>query len=370
MGSRLKSICGSLLLMGILSVGAVMFPVSSTEAGMISLEQEIEMGEKTAAALEAQYGLYHNNYEQDRVERIGQQLAAVCGRDEVKYHFKILNNDQINALACPGGFIYVYKGLLDYMPSDAELAGVLGHEVGHVAKKHTVHAIEKQMWTSIIGIAAAIGSGGAAGGALIGTLEQALFAGYSRTDERGADKEGVNNTLKAGFNPYSMLVTVNKLEDLVQSGGGSNYGLFSSHPEPEERIKRVKEQLAGLEINPKVVLRPDATALVEDGTWRFEIKQGAGGSKAEYRAYLLAGALWSARQRGMLKPNYFVVYDRGDKADIYYDDIQVFTAYSQDAYGSGYKSVGEYASACAQSFREWIPYANNSAVKLWHKQEN
>ena len=192
------------------------------QAGLISQEQEIEMGHETAMALEAKYGLSQDPYLQERVDRIGQRLAAVSGRNDIKYSFKVLNCNEVNALACPGGFIYVYKGLLDYMPTDTELAGVLGHEVGHVAKKHTVNAIEKQMWTSLILLAATRGQGLG----LVQAAQNALFAGYSRTDERGADKEGVKNTINAGFNPYSMLITVEKLDDLSKQGGGGSYGLL------------------------------------------------------------------------------------------------------------------------------------------------
>ena len=103
------------------------------------------MGRETAQALEAKYGLSQDYYLNERVDKIGQRLAAVCGRDDIKYSFKVLNANEVNALACPGGFIYVFKGLMDYMPSDTELAGVLGHEVGHVAKKHTVHSIKKML---------------------------------------------------------------------------------------------------------------------------------------------------------------------------------------------------------------------------------
>ena len=164
------------------------------------------MGHETAMAL-GKYGLSQDPYLQERVDRIGQRLATVSGRNDIKYSFKVLNCNEVNALACPGGFIYVYKGLLDYMPTDTELAGVLGHEVGHVAKKHTVNAIEKQMWTSLILLAATRGQGLG----LVQAAQNALFAGYSRTDERGADKEGVKNTINAGFNPYSMLITVEKI---------------------------------------------------------------------------------------------------------------------------------------------------------------
>ena len=327
------------------------------EAGMISLEQEIQMGKETAQALEAKYGLSQDYALNERVDRIGQSLAAVCGRNDITYSFKVLNCNEVNALACPGGFIYVFKGLMDYMPTDTELAGVLGHEVGHVAKKHTVHSLEKQLWTSLILLAATRGQGLG----LVQAAQQALFAGYSRTDERGADKEGVNNTIKAGFNPYAMLITVQKLDDLSKQGGGASYGLFSSHPEPEERVKRVVKQLNSYNIHPDVTVTDDNHASVTEGNWRFDINQSIGNTKAKYRAYMLAGGLWNVRQRGKVNPNYFVVYDNGSYAYIYYDDIQLLTLYTQDAGAWG--SAGAYASACVDMLRDWAVVANENDAK-------
>ena len=327
------------------------------EAGMISVEQEIKMGKETAQSLEAKYGLSQDYNLNSRVDRIGQRLAAVCGRNDITYSFKVLNCDEVNALACPGGFIYVFKGLMNYMPSDTELAGVLGHEVGHVAKKHTVNSIEKQLWTSLILLAATRGQGLG----LVQAAQQALFAGYSRTDERGADKEGVNNTIKAGFNPYAMLITVQKLDDLSKQGGGANYGLFSSHPEPEERVKRVMKQLKGYNIHPDVTVTDDDHASVTEGNWRFDINQSIGNTKAKYRAYMLAGGLWNVRQRGKVNPNYFVVYDNGSYAHIYYDDIQILTLYTQDA--GAWDSAGAYASACVDMLRDWAVVANENDAK-------
>ena len=331
--------------------------VQPAEAGLISKEQEIEMGRETAQSLEAKYGLSQDYNLNERVNRIGQRLAAVCGRDDITYSFKVLNCNEVNALACPGGFIYVFKGLLDYMPTDTELAGVLGHEVGHVAKKHTVNAIEKQMWTSLILLAATRGQGLG----LVQAAQQALFAGYSRTDERGADKEGVNNTIKAGLNPYAMLITVQKLDDLSKQGGGGSYGLFSSHPEPEERVKRVVKQLKTYDIHPDVTVADDDHASVTEGDWRFDINQSIGNTKAKYRAYMLAGSLWTVRQRGTVNPNYFVVYDNGSYAYIYYDDIQLLTLYTQDAGAWG--SAGAYAGACADLLRQWAVVANENDAK-------
>ena len=349
------------LLLAFVFVLCVVFGITPpAQAGMISLEQEIEMGRETAKSLEAHYGLYQDDAMQERVNRIGQRLAAVSGRTEIAYSFKVLNHNEVNALACPGGFIYVFKGLIDYMPSDTELAGVLGHEVGHVAKKHTVNSIEKQLWTTL---ALIVATGGRGGMSLIGAAQQALFAGYSRTDERGADKEGFYNTVNAGFNPYAMLITANKLEDLAEQGGGASYGLFSSHPEPEERVKRIQKYLKEYDIAPMVVVNENGVATIKESDWTFNISQDIGSTKAEYRAYMLAGSLWVARQRGEINPDYFVVYDNGSSAQIYYDDIQLLTVYNQDAVGIS-PNAGAYAAACTKMLREWASIANyNDKIK-------
>lgn len=330
------------------------------EAGLISKEQEIQMGRDTAMQLEAQYGVVQDSALQERVNRIGQSLVKVCGRQDLEYSFKVLNSNEINALACPGGFIYVFKGLIDYMPTDAELAGVLGHEIGHVTEKHTVHQIEKQMLTTLVLLAVTKGEGLG----LVQMAQQALFAGYSRTDERGADKEGFYNTVNAGYNPYSMIITLNKLDDLSRQQGNPGYGLFSSHPEPEERVKRIMKLIDKMDIHPDITIIDDDNATVSEGSWSFNINKSVGSNKAKYRAYMLAGNLWTVRQRGYVNPAYFVVYDNGSYADIYYDDIQILTVYNQDAAGFG--SAGNYAAACTELLRDWAVVANSSEKK--HKK--
>ena len=158
-----------------------------------------------------------------------------------------------------------------------------------------------------------------------------------------------------------MLITVWKLDDLSKQGGGAKYGLFSSHPEPEERVKRVMKQLKEYNIHPDVVVTDDNLATVKEGSWSFNISQSIGNTKAKYRAYMLAGGLWQVRQRGPVNPNHFVVHDNGSTADIYYDDIQVLRLYQQDAGAFG--SAGAYAAACADMLRQWAPLANANDAK-------
>ncbi len=347
-------------------LGSVLFAVYllagsmlPAEAGIISKQQEIEMGRETAMALEAKYGVVQDYELQERINRIGQSLVAVSDRQDLEYSFKVLNCDEVNALACPGGFVYVFKGLIDYMPSDSELAGVLGHEVSHIVEKHTVHQIEKQLLTTLLLAVATKGDMG-----LTGLATQALSAGYSRTDERGADKEGFNLCVKAGYNPYSMVLTINKLEDLSREKGNPGYGLFSSHPEPEERLKRVMKQIKKLDPHPDITIMENGTALVSEGDWKFYITEKVGNDKPEYRAYMLAGSLYVARQRGPVDPYRFIVYDNGSSATLYYEDIQLLTVYNQDAYAAGFGSAGSYANACSELLRDWAAVANaNDAAK-------
>lgn len=325
------------------------------EAGLISKQQEIEMGRETAMQLEAKYGVVQDYALQERVNRIGQSLVKVSERQDLDYTFKVLNSDEVNALACPGGFIYVFKGLIDYMPSDAELAGVLGHEVTHVVKKHTVHQIEKQLLTTL---AFAIVTKGDLG--IAGWRRRLWRQATAALMNAAPTKAALTWCVDAGYNPYSVVLTINKLEDLAKERGNPGYGIFSSHPEPEERLKRVMKQIKALKVHPDITLNEDNTASVHEGDWSFNITQTIGNDRPEYRAYMLAGGLYCVRHRdlGKIDPYRFIVYDNGGSATIYYDDIEILTVYNQDAYAGGFGSAGSYAAACTELLRQWVPIAN------------
>ena len=320
---------------------------SPVEAGLISKSQEIAMGKDVAAQLEAKYGVVQDDDLQARVNNIGQRIVAVSGRQDLEYSFKVLNSDEVNAMAVPGGFIYVFKGLLDFMPSDDELAGVLGHEVGHIVKRHSVKQVEKQLALTLLTLILTKGQGFI----LADATMQALMAGYSRSDEREADEQGFALTNKAGFNPYSMLITVSKLQDLADAKGNPGFGLFSTHPEPEVRIERVNKALAKMNITPTVAIAEDGTATVKDGSWQFKVSQTYNSDKPAYRAKMMAGALYLAKKRGPVDETRFLTVDDSYFSDIYYDDIHILRVYEQDA--AGYDSISSYAGAVAAKFQNW-----------------
>ena len=336
----------------------------TAEAGMISEKQEIEMGKATAEQLEARFGLLNDPVITDRVNRIGQSLVDVCGRKNITYTFKVLNTEDVNAVACPGGFIYVFKGLVDFMPSDAELAGVLGHEIGHVVKRHTVHQLEKNMWTQLAAILAGVASGNGDVLAMGMVVGDALAAGYSRADESAADREGFAYTVKAGYSPYAMLVTMHKLQELAAEYGNPGWGIFDSHPDPEQRIRNMYKLMDPLKIIPTPVTDIDGTVSVKEAfgknkeVWEFRIPAAAGGNKPMYRAELLAGSLYQVRQKGKIEPSHFIVFESSDRAEIYYEDIQIHTVYRQDA--AGFASIGACAADCVDRFRQWAEKVNET----------
>ena len=304
----------------------------AAEALLIGTQQEIEIGKGVAKDLEKQYGLVNDPELQARVARIGASLAAVSDRKDLPYSFKVLNSKEVNALAIPGGFIYVFKGLTDYMPSDQELAGIIGHEVGHVVKKHTVVQIERSL---AVGVLFAI-LFGKSNVAILGDLvSNALMAGYSREAEREADALGVLHTMRAGYNPYSSLIGMEKLEALSEK---SNYGLFSTHPDTANRIKAIREQINNdFKVTPSVK-EMEKSAQVVDGQWNLPIFASSyAGYNPRMRAYMTAGKIYRVQSRTDYSSDKLYVNDIENATGIYYDDEQepVAVVTAQDAAANG-----------------------------------
>ncbi|MEJ7613980.1 MAG: M48 family metalloprotease [Candidatus Fervidibacter sacchari] len=207
---------------------------------LISRNQEIEIGKEVAAALEKRYGVWDDPEQTRRIERIGRSLVAVCERKDMPYTFKILNErKELNAMAAPGGFIYITRALLEALESDDEIAFVLGHEIGHVAGDH----IRKQLSQAIAGsILLDILTGGSSQLVRIGAdIMFSLYqSGYSRQHERDADTRGVRYMKAAGYNPVAAITALKKL-------GMERYkGLvrwFGTHPDIPSRIQRIADML-------------------------------------------------------------------------------------------------------------------------------
>jgi len=241
-----KSAAAVILLFFILSASCAVNPVTGRkEISLISEQGEISMGEKTDVEIKQQYGVYKDSELQAYVERVGMQLAPYSHRPHLTYHFAVLDTPVINAFAVPGGYIYVTRGILALMKTEAELAVVLGHELGHVNARHSVRKLSQLM---IVQIGLAAGSAlsetfskisGAAG---IGV--QLLFLKFSRDDERQADALGVEYSRSGGYDPGAMIGFFQSLQKMGDmSKGHSLPGFLSTHPLTSERVQNTQAML-------------------------------------------------------------------------------------------------------------------------------
>lgn len=324
------------------------FQQPTAQAALISTKQEIDIGKSVAEKLEKQYGLVRDPILQERVDRLGQSIVAVSDRKDIKYSFKVLDSKEVNALAVPGGYVYLFRGLVDAMPTDEELAGVLAHEVTHVVKRHSIHQMEKQLLLNIVLMVALRNSDAAALGMM---AQSAIMSGYSRGDERQADEFGFRYSVAAGYNPYGMLVTMEKLNDIPNK---PNYGLFSSHPDGEDRIKAQEKAIAKLGITQKIISTSKDQASVVDGNWQLNVGRSVSTTKALYRAQLLTGAMSLATKRDKIPDaNKFISLSYKNSVDIYYDDIYFYTIYPEDVTHDLGGTINATANNYILLFRQW-----------------
>jgi predicted Zn-dependent protease len=216
---------------------------------LMSESQEIQLGQQEHAKILQEYGQYDDQALQDYVSQIGRRIAAVSERPQLKYTFTVLDSDEVNAFALPGGYVYITRGIMAYLNSEAELVAVLGHEVGHVTARH---AVRQQTGATATGVGAAVigvltGSGDLANVAnMAGT---ALVSGYGRDMELEADSLGARYLGRLGYNPDAMIDVVRLLKNQeafeIQQARAENrkphiyHGVFATHPDNDTRLHEV-----------------------------------------------------------------------------------------------------------------------------------
>jgi beta-barrel assembly-enhancing protease len=232
--------------------GALSYFMSSSENPItgekqrvsLTAEQEVAMGRQLAPQMAAQFGGVSKSAAAERVSRVGTAIVArsSASRTPYKYSFYLLADPKtVNAFALPGGQIFITEALLRLLESEDELAGVLGHEVGHVLARHSAEHLAKQQLTqSLIG-AVAIGSGSYETAQLAQLAGSLVNMKHGREDELESDSLGLRLMREAGYDPRAMISVMQKLEKA--SGGSRQPEFASTHPNPGNRIARIKEQL-------------------------------------------------------------------------------------------------------------------------------
>jgi predicted Zn-dependent protease len=234
------------VLIAVILVRCAVNPVTGKkEIMLISESMEIGMGKEIDQGLRTEYGFYDDPQLTDYMAQVGQQLAPLTHRPHLQYHFAILDTPIENAFAAPGGYIYITRGLLALMNSEAELATVLGHELGHVNARHSARQMTRSILFILgIAIASELSKDFRKIAPITMIATQLLFLKYSRSDEYQADALGIEYALKGGYSAGEMVTFFSSLERLTESHGGTKIPNFlSTHPLTPKRIEKVKELL-------------------------------------------------------------------------------------------------------------------------------
>jgi predicted Zn-dependent protease len=231
-------------------VGCATNPVTGgKDVVMMSEAQEVDIGRKAHAQVLQQYGRYDDESVQQYVSEIGQRIARTSHRPELPFTFTVLDSAEVNAFALPGGYVYITRGIMAYLNSEAELAAVIGHEIGHVTARHSVR---QQTGATAAGVGAMVvgiltGSSDLAN--VANMAGSALVKGYGRDMELEADQLGAEYLDRVGFEPEAMIDVVRLLKNQemleIQMARQENrkprvyHGLFASHPDNDTRLKEV-----------------------------------------------------------------------------------------------------------------------------------
>lgn len=221
---------------------------------IFSVDQDKEIGQKSAAEAERQLPILSDRSINAFVSELGMRLAAVAPGADYPYQFKVVNASDINAFALPGGYLYFNRGLIEGAKSEGQLAGVMAHEIAHVALRHGTNQASKAYLSQMgLGVMAGLtgkngGSTGKALNAVGGFGLNALFLKFSRTDEEQADVVGAQIMAKAGYNPQDMVDFFEMLRSTQSREPGKVEQFFSSHPAPKDRAARIRNEMQSLDV--------------------------------------------------------------------------------------------------------------------------
>lgn len=249
-GSFLRPVL--LMLAALLAVScAVTGPGGQKSLILVSTDQEISIGAQMDQQVRGSEKILADTAWQNYLNTMGQQIVAKTERKDLPFHFTVIESDQVNAFATPGGYVYCYTGLIRSCDKEAELAAVLAHEISHVVARHGVKRLQTVMGAEIV-LSLALGGKSAATQNLAATALGIVLQGYSRTQEADADNFGVTYMTRSGWDPNGAVLMFEKLAEL---GGNQSTSIFeqlaSDHPDTQDRIAKTKAGIAAMNPLPK-----------------------------------------------------------------------------------------------------------------------
>ena len=263
----------------VLAALAVWLLAASAQGQLLgpSPQRDVEQGAEVAKLVEQQIGLYPMPQTEAYLREVGGRLVAVVNDPRWKFSFQIVDQQEPNAFAIPGGGIYVSRGLLALINREDELAGVLAHEIAHVTQRHSAKQQRKGILPGLLSVPGnvvgnVVGENlGALINAPIDTVGGAWLSSYSRGQESESDRIGIRTAAQAGYDPIALADILQRLEQDVasQTGQERRFSIFDSHPMTDTRLKDIQSRAAALTPATKPRVAPDAASLFAklDGMW-------------------------------------------------------------------------------------------------------
>ena len=232
--------------------GAVL---AATVAGCgVSTQQEVQMGQEYATQINQQLPIIQDPEVNRYINVLGDSIARLTPRQELPWQFFVVNSNEVNAFAVPGGYIYVNRGLIERAQNLSQLAGVLGHEIGHVVKRHSIKQMQQQQGAQVgvtLGCVLLNACNSQIAQTGINVAAGAIFAKFSRDDETQADEVGIENVVRAGISPNGIPQMFQILLQERQSNPGAVDLWFSTHPTEESRIADTERIIS--QIDPAIL---------------------------------------------------------------------------------------------------------------------
>ena len=241
----------ALLLAGALLAGCARNPATGkNELMLVSESQEIAMGQQADSQVIASIGLYPDPALQSYVLDIGKKLAATSERPNLPWSFRVVDDPAVNAFAIPGGFVYVTRGLLTHVTNEAQLATVMGHEIGHVTARHTAHEMSREELANVGLVVGSIASSAIAKYAGLASQAMGLmFLKFSRENENTADALGVRYSSRAGYDSRQEDSVMAMLDQLEKQSSSKLPEWLETHPNPGNRIQHINSVLADTKVD-------------------------------------------------------------------------------------------------------------------------
>ena len=253
----IRIVCGAAIALGLAMAGcATTGPGGKKSVILIGETEERDIGAKMAAQVRAEKRILSDRVVTDYVNRTGQHIARLSDRPGIPYQFSVIESKDVNAFALPGGYVYIHTGLMKQLDTQAQLAGVLAHEISHIVARHSVKRLQEGLGFQALSTLV-FGGSSQATKTVVGVGLALVMQGYSRDMEAEADSYGTIYMARAGFNPEGMAQVMDKLSSLSGGGDGFWETLASDHPPAAKRAQAVRAEIkvkgldAGLPFEPE-----------------------------------------------------------------------------------------------------------------------